>query len=150
MTAVEPLGCSIDGPLAGTPRGEALVVFADRGEQRARPHQRADADVLRLQAREVAERERPVVAVDLLGRDPGKQRIADFERFCEVFKRQRDDRVVGECSSACADSARRVFRAVAAARLTAPTEKACPSCGATVRSELALGRSRRMNSAAFS
>ncbi len=58
--------------------------------------------------------------------------------------------LVANSCSACADSARRVFSAVAAARLTAPTLKACPSCGATVRSALALGRSRRMNSAKLS
>ena len=43
-----------------------------------------------------------------------------------------------------------MLRAVAAFRLTAPSLKAWPSGGATVTSAFALGRSRCMNSVAFS
>ena len=52
--------------------------------------------------------------------------------------------------SACEDSARRVFSAVARRRLTAPSANASPSGLATVVSAFALGRSRRMNSVLFS
>ena len=55
-----------------------------------------------------------------------------------------------KASSACAEEASSWFSAVAARRFTAPRAKAWPSGGATVTSERALGRSRRMNSALFS
>ena len=91
------LGRSFDRGAVGGRRGRvALVVDTGRGEHGVRACERPHADVLRLQARQVAERQRPVVAVGLLGRDPGEQRVADFERLREVFERKRDHWVVRE------------------------------------------------------
>ncbi len=75
---------------------EALVVGATRREHEAGARDGPDADALGLDAGDVAEGERPVVALRLLGRDAGEHRIADFDRVREVFEGQRDDGVVAE------------------------------------------------------
>ena len=84
------------GPVGRSRGREALVVGPGRREHDAGARERAHADVLRQQARDVAERQRHVVAGGLLGRQSGDERVAVFERLGEVFEAERDDRVLGE------------------------------------------------------
>src|SRR5207237_1848504 len=74
----------------------AGVVDAGGRQQEARARERADADVLGLEARHVAEGERYVVADGLRGGDAREQRVADLQRAGEVFEAQRGDRVLCE------------------------------------------------------
>ena len=68
--------CSSEGAV-GRRRGRvALVVGARRREDEAGAGERADADVLGVEAREVAEGERPVVAERLLGASPASSGLA--------------------------------------------------------------------------
>ena len=75
-----------DGPLAGAEDGKPSLLGPLGREHEAGARERADADVLGLEAREVAEGERAVVALRLRGREPGEHRVADFERVGEVFE----------------------------------------------------------------
>ena len=133
---------STDGPLAGAEDGKPSLFGPSGASTTRRARQRADADALGQQAHQVAESQRQVVAVGLLGCQAREQRVAEPSVSRELF------RPTATIGSSANDSQRlqrgreaAVFSAVAARMSTCAHREgvpdAVPRCAAPSRSDAA-------------